>query len=126
MALSIYTDGSCKPNPGGEMRIGVVVMRGEQVVHSFARNMGMGTNNQAELLAVREALAWAPKTEEIVLHVDSKYALGTISKGWNATKNLELIQEVKKLFKSFPRIRMIRVPGHSGIRGNEMADALAA
>ena len=55
MVLSIYTDGSCKPNPGGAMRIGVVVMRGEQVVHSFARNMGMGTNNQAELLAVREA-----------------------------------------------------------------------
>jgi len=124
MVLSIYTDGSCCPNPG-EMRIGVVAMQGEKVVHSFSKGMGLGTSNRAELLAVREALAWASGAEEVVLHVDSKYALGTVSKGWVATKNVELIQEVRDLFRSFPRICMVRVRGHAGVRGNELADALA-
>jgi len=124
MVLAIYTDGSCCPNPG-EMKIGVVAMRGFTPVHYISRSMGVGTSNQAELLAIREALSWASTAEEIVLNVDSKYALGVISKNWNVTKNLELVHETRRLFRSFPRIRMVKVRGHAGVPGNELADALA-
>jgi ribonuclease HI len=124
MVLSIYTDGSCCPNPG-EMKIGVIAMRGPTPVHSFSRSMGVGTSNQAELLAIREALSWASPAEEIVLNVDSRYAIGVISKNWMVSKNLELVHEIQRLFRSFPRIRMVKVRGHAGVLGNEMADALA-
>jgi ribonuclease HI len=88
--------------------------------------MGAGTSNQAELLAIREALIWAPRTEDIVLNVDSKYAWGVVSRDWNVVKNVELISDVRRLFRSFPRIRMVKVRGHAGVAGNEMADALAS
>jgi len=124
MVLSIYTDGSCCPNPG-EMKIGVIAMRGPAPVHSISRSMGVGTSNQAELLAIREALSWASPAEEIVLNVDSRYAIGVISKNWMVSKNLELVHEIRRLFRSFPRIRMVKVRGHAGVLGNEIADALA-
>jgi ribonuclease HI len=124
MVLNIFTDGSCVPNPG-EMKIGIVAMHGNKPIHQISKRMGAGTSNRAELLAVYEALHWAPKDSEIVLHVDSKYAIGVVSKNWNATKNLELITAVRRLFASFPKIKMVKVKGHSGIVGNEMADSLA-
>ena len=125
MALAIYPDGSCTPNPG-EMRIGVAVMQHDKPIHQISKKMGVGTSNQAELLAIFEALTWAPKHEDITLHVDSKYAVGVVSKNWNATKNLELIAKVRHLFRSFPKIRMVKVRGHVGVVGNELADRLAA
>lgn len=125
MALAIYPDGSCVPNPG-EMQIGVAVMQGDKPVHQISKKMGPGTSNQAELLAILEALKWAPKHEDITLHVDSKYALGVVSKGWNVTKNLELVMTVRTLFRSFPKIKMVKVKGHAGVAGNELADRLAA
>jgi len=85
----------------------------------------VGTSNQAELLAIREALSWASPAEEIVLNVDSRYAIGVISKNWMVSKNLELVHEIQRLFRSFPRIRDVKVRGHAAGTGNEMADALA-
>ena len=123
MSLALYTDGGCTPNPG-EMKIGIVAMRNNVVVHSISRQMGFGTSNQAELLAIREALLWANPLDSILLHVDSKYCLGVISKNWNVTKNTDLVADIRKRFASFPQIRMIKVKGHSGVIGNDLADAL--
>lgn len=106
--LRIFTDGSCRPNPG-QMRIGVVALRGEAVAHRVSQTMGYGTSNQAELLAVREALRWAPQDEPVELHVDSKYVCGVISRGWNVLKNT-----------------VVKVRGHAAILGNELADRAAA
>jgi ribonuclease HI len=103
------------------MRIGVVALRGEAVAHRVSQPMGYGTSNQAELLAVREALRWAPQDEPVELHVDSKYVCG-----WNVLKNTELVAEIRELYQSRPRIRMVKVRGHAGILGNELADRAAA
>ena len=123
--LRIFTDGSCRPNPG-QMRIGVVALRGEAVAHRVSQPMGYGTSNQAELLAVREALRWAPQDEPVELHVDSKYVCGVISRGWNVLKNTELVAEIRELYRCRPRIRMVKVRGHAGVLGNELADRAAA
>ena len=48
------------------MRIGVVALRGEAVAHRVSQTMGYGTSNQAELLAVREALRWARRTNRLI------------------------------------------------------------
>lgn len=87
--------------------------------------MGRGTSNQAELLAVREALLWAPR-EPFELLVDSKYAEGMIFKNWRITANLDLIVEIKGLVKAFPQLKVTRVKGHAGVLGNELADQAAA
>jgi len=108
------------------MRIGVVALRGEAVAHRVSQPMGYGTSNQAELLAVREALRWAPQDEPVELHVHSKYVCGVISRGWNVLKNTELVAEIRELYRSRPRIRMVKVRGHAGIPGNELADRAAA
>ncbi len=121
--LKIFTDGSCQPNPG-EMAIGVVCLEQHQVIHRISRQYGPGTSNVAELLAIKEALSWAPRDRQITLCVDSKYAEGLISMGWNPTKNLDLVEQVRDLFRSFPNIKMVRVKGHNGITGNVMADKL--
>ena len=107
------------------MRIGVVALRDGKELHRIARSMGYGTSNQAELLAIREALRWASPAEKIILHVDSKYCLGVVAKNWAATKNLEFIAEVRFLFGAFPHIRMVKVKGHAGVTGNELADSLS-
>ena len=122
--LNIFTDGSCTPNPG-EMRVGVAVLRGAEVVHRISKPMGFGTSNQAELLAIKEALQYIPAGEPAVIHIDSKYAIGVIGKNWNATKNLGLISDIKTLYRRFTNIRLVKVKGHSGIHGNELADSLA-
>ena len=108
------------------MRIGVVALRGEAVAHRVSQPMGYGTSNQAELLAVREALRWAPEDEPVELHVDSKYVCGVISRGWNVLKNTELVAEIRELYRSRPWIKMVKVRGHAGVLGNELADRAAA
>jgi len=58
--------------------------------------------------------------------VDSKYVCGVISRGWNVLKNTELVAEIRELYRSRPRIRMVKVRGHAGVPGNELADRAAA
>ena len=48
-----------------------------------------------------------------------------LSKGWKAKANVELVAEVKKALKRLPGVRLLYVPGHAGVAGNERADALA-
>ena len=79
------------------MRIGVVAMQGERWFTPFPRAWAWGQATVLSFWPLTKALAWASEAEEVVLHVDSKYALGTVSKGWIATKNVELIQEVRDL-----------------------------
>jgi ribonuclease HI len=108
------------------MRIGVVALRGEAVAHRISQPMGCGASNRARLLAVREALRWAPKDGPVDLHVDSNYVCGVISRGWDDLKNTELVAEIRELYRSCPRIEMVMVWGHAGVLGDELADRAAA
>ena len=108
------------------MRIGVVALRGEAVAHRISQPTGYGASNRARWLAVREALCWAPKDGPVELHVDSKYVCGVISRGWDDLKNTELVAEIRELYRSCPRIKMVMVRAHAGVLGNELADRAAA
>lgn len=121
--VTVYADGACSGNPG-PAGLGVVVYE-EDGKRELSEYLGVATNNIAELTAilrVAELFRGDPKT--LVIHTDSQYSIGVLSKGWKAKANVELVAEVKKALAQV-RTRLVYVRGHAGIAGNERADELA-
>jgi ribonuclease HI len=48
-----------------------------------------------------------------------------LSLGWQAKKNADLVQSIRRLMARFPKLSLVKVPGHQGVADNERADALA-
>ena len=123
-AIIIYTDGASSGNPGPS-GIGVLLKYGGRE-KEISKYIGQGTNNIAELEAIRTALLELKKTDlPVRIYTDSNYALGLLSKGWKAKMNTELVAEIRDIIRRFKDIRFIKVEGHAGIEGNERADRLA-
>lgn len=123
--IIVYTDGGASPNPG-PCGIGVVILdRGER--REISEYLGEGTNNIAELTAVLrglESIAPAERVRPVLVHTDSEYSIGVLSLGWKPKMNLELIAELRQLMGHFPRLRLVKVPAHSGVPENERCDQL--
>ena len=110
-----------------------------------------GSNNTAELCAIGEALLWlrdeegsstqdegadpakhsrrgASPKQPVLLRHDSKYAANVVTGAYNATKNLELVGTVARLFAQVEAQRPLRfehVKAHSNEAWNDRADELA-
>ena len=124
LPIIAYTDGACSGNPG-PAGIGVVLVCGDKR-KEISAYIGEGTSNIAELSAVVAALeAIKDRTREVVVHTDSSYTIGVLSKGWKAKKNVELIAQTRALAAAFSNLRFQWVPGHSGVVENERCDELA-
>lgn len=69
--MIIYTDGACKGNPG-PMGVGIII--GDKEISKY---LGKGTNNTAELTAIKIALEEAKKLElnEFELRSDSEWSV---------------------------------------------------
>lgn len=124
-----FTDGGCKGNPG-PAGAGVRLELPDGRVAEASRSLGRGTNNIAELTAIDMALDLldevdAPPDTPVVVFSDSSYARGVLTQGWKAKKNTELILGLRARLKTRPGVKLQWVAGHSGIPGNERADALA-
>lgn len=106
--------------------IGVAIyQRGEKPVF-IAENIGKGTNNVAELRAIWRALKQFPHVKQrIVICSDSEYAIGSMTKAWNASANAELIRHMREDLALRPNVTFKHVDGHTGVEGNEVADDLA-
>jgi ribonuclease HI len=123
-AIFIYTDGASSGNPGPS-GIGVVMRYGGHE-KEISRYIGIGTNNIAELEAVRVALSEVKNPEiPVRIYTDSSYVLGVLTLGWKAKKNVDLIRSIQKLMGKFRDIGLIKIRGHAGDEGNERADRLA-
>ena len=122
--LCIHTDGASSGNPG-PAGIGVVMQyKGHR--KEIARYIGLATNNQAELEAIRTALA-AVKNRRIpiTIYTDSRYAWGLLTQNWKARQNQDLVQQIRNLMMKFENLRLIHIRGHAGNAENERADRLA-
>ncbi len=121
-----FTDGACSGNPG-PCGIGVVLLSEKgKSQRELSEYLGTGTNNVAELTAILRALEAAPNLEQTLnIHTDSQYAIGVLQKGWKAKANQELIAAIKERMRRFKALKLIYVPGHSGVPLNERADELA-
>jgi ribonuclease HI len=120
-----YTDGACSGNPGPAGAGMVVYVPGGKKIEGY-EYLGRATNNIAELTAVLRALEAIPESAagDIVVHTDSSYSIGVLTKNWKPKVNQELIAKAKELVRA-RRARLVYVPGHAGVPDNELADQLA-
>jgi dTDP-4-amino-4,6-dideoxygalactose transaminase/ribonuclease HI len=120
----IYADGACLGNPGPAGCGVLMTFRGKE--KRLSRYLGIGTNNIAELEAIRLALSQIRNRKTAVdIYTDSAYTIGVLTQPWKPKANRELIAEIRKLLNEFADVRMLKVAGHAGIEPNEIVDALA-
>mgnify|MGYP002622595394 CR=1 FL=1 len=133
--VEIWTDGACRgnPGPGGW---------GALLIHGRRRKTLYGgdaetTNNRMELTAAIKALNALRGSRRVRLHTDSKYVMDGVTKwlpnwkarGWKTAakkpvKNQDLWQALDAAMQKHT-IDWRWVRGHTGVPGNEEADALA-
>ena len=123
MKAKIFFDGSARPNPG-KMRIGVVIETDEKVLE-ISRDVGEGTNNVAEYLALIEGLREALKmgVDEVEVYGDSTLIVEQVNGNYRVRdERLKgLHDEALRLLSSFRRWRVEWIPE----RENERAHALS-
>jgi ribonuclease HI len=120
-----YTDGACSGNPGPAGSGMIVIQPGGKMDEGF-EFLGTSTNNVAELTAILRAIEVVPAdVPSLLVHTDSQYSIGVLTKGWKAKANQALIAEIKALLAKRPQVRLAYVPGHAGVPMNERADELA-
>ena len=134
--VDIYTDGSCRGNPGvGGW--GAILIYG-----SHKRELSGGdaqtTNNRMELTAVIEALSALKEPCEVTLTSDSKYVIDALEQGWakgwkargwkkadkSPALNPDLWETLLEL-TDYHKVTTVWVKGHAGHPYNERCDALA-
>ena len=132
IAVRIWTDGACYPNPGpggwGWHR-----SDGEQAYGGVRET----TNNRMELTAILEALKALPDGAQATVYSDSQYCVNGLTvwaRGWeredwkkkgepmpNRDLWMALHEQKQRVVARFEWVR-----GHNGNEGNERADRLAA
>lgn len=122
--VEVYTDGACSGNPG-PCGYGLLMRDGDSY-REINQYLGTGTNNIAELTAIKVALENVEdKSRPVRIYTDSSYSIGVLTKGWKAKANRELILGIRDLLSEFDDVKLIKVKGHAGHPLNERADDLA-
>lgn len=127
-SVEFFTDGACPGNGRRGARMGAgIVARSGKFQREWAIPLGEGTNQQAELLAIREALLKVKDraSTAVTIHTDSAYAIGCLTQGWKVKANKEIVEEVRGLAAECASFTMRKVAGHAGVPANERADELA-
>lgn len=136
--LEIYVDGS-STGAVGAGGYGVVTMLDGEVISTYSNHYEETTNNAMEMKAILYAMVhFGKKFPAVTVYSDSAYAINTFTKwmfGWaakdwtkgdgNPPENLDIIQAYYNLYNEGYRINLVKVKGHSGNPGNELADKLA-
>ena len=140
--VSIYCDGACEPNPGNAGSGVVLYRNGELAELWYGLYNSAGTNNTAELNALREALRMAEVELEadqtVEICSDSQYSIQCVRdwapswerRGWKKAggeiKNLEIIQACYEIYQRIKaEVHLTHVAAHVGTEGNELADRMA-
>jgi len=134
--VQIWADGACSQQHGSVGGWGALIFeKGEE--RQIYGGESLTTNNKMEMLACIKALRSLSERSIVTIFTDSKYLINGITmwiRGWKknnwvtkngeAVKNRELWQELDNLCKNH-LVNWQWVRGHSGNRGNEIADKLA-
>jgi ribonuclease HI len=130
--ITIYTDGSCRGNPGVAGWAARLEYNGN--IKEIYGSYRFSTNQRAELRSVIESIKCLKrKGLDLQIYSDSSYVVNSISKGWlenwiktgfKGKANVDLWQEYLQVSKDF-NITMIWVKGHADNEGNNRCDQLA-
>lgn len=140
LEFDVYTDGGARGN-GKTSSVGgwgIYLEFGNETRSISGGELGV-TNNQMELMACIRALEIIASNQfTINIYTDSAYVCNCINQKWyakwrkngwksgkNPVKNKDLWERLLKAYESKTcEVNFIKVKGHSGVYGNEMADAL--
>lgn len=138
--VKIYTDGSCKcnPGPGGWGAILVFDSAQKHIEKEMSGGESNTTNNRMELTAAIEALKALKVPCEVELTTDSRYLCDGITKGWakswkennwkRSDKSQALNTDLWDILLNLCAIHQVKitwVKGHAGHPFNERCDAMA-
>lgn len=134
----VYCDGACSgnPGPGGW---GAILLLPDDTVRELGGAAADTTNNRMELTGAIVALESLPPVQPVEVRTDSKYVIDGITKwihgwkkkGWRSAadepvKNRDLWERLDAAVTARKAaVRWTYVAGHSGIGGNERADAIS-
>lgn len=122
--LVIYTDGGARGNPG-PAGIGVVIYNSQKkVIKKYKGFLGTKTNNEAEYMAVLQALKKAEgiKADEIQIFMDSELVARQLNSIYKVKQPhlQELLLQVRNLEQNFHKVSYQHVPREK----NKSADRL--
>lgn len=133
--VHIYTDGSCRKNPGPGGWGAVLVYNGHE--REMSGGEASTTNNRMELLSAIEALGALREPCRVTLTSDSKYLTDAINQKWvygwkraawkrkgEAIPNADLWQRLLALL-DVHEVTFEWVRGHAGHPYNERCDTMA-
>ena len=121
----IYTDGSVQR--GVKSGWGFAVLRDGHVIHKASGACNITTSStHMEIEAVTKALKWMQTnmpqaTKHVIIVTDSQNILKRVEKG---TLRKEWIASFEAI--ALKKVTWVYSPSHTGVAGNEMADALAS
>ena len=140
MKTVIFTDGACSGNPGPGGWAAVLVFK-DKTHQIISGGEVYTTNNRMELSGVIEGLKLAISLgcDNVEVRSDSAYVVNAIKLGWmkkwslngwktireTDVQNKDLLVKLQHLIKRVPKIKFVKVKGHSGIKFNELADEMA-
>jgi ribonuclease HI len=143
--IEIYTDGACKGNGRAKAHggYGIHFPNGEHkdISRPMKQEKGKVTNQRAELKAILIGIKKCKKLEpeKIKIYSDSEYSIKCATvwyknwqkNGWknakmNDVENQDLIKRIRKHIENYDgKVEFHHVRGHSGCKGNDIADKLA-
>ncbi|KAF7192129.1 Ribonuclease H [Pseudocercospora fuligena] len=136
----VYTDGSFDNSAAGCAF--VFKDRTTEMWYGFAASFGFEASSKtAELMGIKHALLyakdnWIGRVTELEIRTDCRFAVGDIqhcwnhgvARGWNhhlvTIEICDLIDELRNAASPL-MVSIQAIRGHSGIRGNDLADELA-
>jgi ribonuclease HI len=132
--ITVYTDGSCEPNPGPGGWAAIILDGKEQtILKGYEKD---STNNRMELTAALEALRHIDRSKPVILYTDSQYLKNGVEKwlkDWKARNwkrrggpllNVDLWKQISEVIE-LRKITWRWVKGHNGNPYNERVDRLA-
>lgn len=145
--LHIYVDGAAQGNGKKNSKggFGIVIFDdNNNLIDAYCQYFDNVTNNQMELkacLKTFELLDDKYKNNQAIIYSDSAYCINILTSwiynwsnnNWYSSKgrtikNLDIIQSLYKYYtKDFfiCQVNFVKIAGHDGVIGNELADALA-